>query len=164
MSDKPQNWIEEFLQDWDLEFGTTVKILEAVPEAQRDFRPHPKSRSARELSWHIVIEEDINVHGLIRGELGFPEEPPAPDTMAEILWRYRSRHDHLADQIRQHVRVEDRYRLIPSFGHQMPVGMILNKVLLAHLIHHRAQLTVYLRLMDAFVPGCYGPSGDEQHG
>lgn len=84
------------------------------------------------------------------------------DTMAEILWRYRSRHDHLTDQIRQHVRAEDRNRLVPCYGDPMPVVMILDKVLLAHLIHHRAQLTVYLRLMGASVPGCYGPSGDEQ--
>jgi len=164
MFDEPKNWLEEFIQDWDLEFGTTVKILEAVPEAQRDFRPHPKARSARELSWHIAVSEEITVQHLIAGELTISNEPPPMDTMAEILWRYRSRHDHLTDQIRQNIRVDDRNRLVPAYGDQMPVSMILNKVLLAHLIHHRAQLTVYLRLMNAFVPGCYGPSSDEMQG
>lgn len=161
MFETPQNWLEEFLQDWDLEFGTTVKVMEAVPEPHRDFRPHPKSRSARELSWHIAVSEELTVRDLLRGEFTDFQQPPAMDTMTEILWRYRSRHDHLAGQIREHVRLDERERLIPFFGDSMSVAMILNKVLIAHLIHHRAQLTVYLRLMDTFVPGCYGPSGDE---
>jgi len=151
-----------FLRLWAKELPTTRKVVERIPEGS-DYRPDPKSRTAREIAWLIVREEIALVDGLERGEIRW-SEPPAPATVAEIL--------ALADEHRG--RMSDRLQELPAAAWEVPVpftydGHVLMTEtgidsawsFLLDVIHHRGQLSTYLRAMGSTVPQIYGPSADE---
>ena len=80
-----------FLQFWDKEAGATRKVISRIPEGS-DYRPDPKSRTAREIAWLIVREETVLADGLEKGTLEW-QEIPAPATVKEILAAYDKEHE-----------------------------------------------------------------------
>ena len=151
-----------FLRLWAKELQTTRKVLERIPEGS-DYRPDPKSRTAREIAWLMVREQIALVEGLERGEIRW-SEPPTPSTMAEVL--------ALDDQYR--ARMVDRLTELPAAAWDIPVpftydgntimtetGIDSAWTFLLDVIHHRGQLSTYLRAMGSTVPQIYGPSADE---
>jgi uncharacterized damage-inducible protein DinB len=151
-----------FLRLWAKELPTTRKVLERIPEGS-DYRPDPKSRTAREIAWLIIREQIALVDGLERGEIRWTE-PPTPPTMAEVL--------ALDDQ--HHERLVERLKALPAAAWDVPVPFTFdgNTLMtetgidnawsfLLDLIHHRGQLSMYLRPMGSTVPQIYGPSADE---
>lgn len=151
-----------FLRLWAKELATTRKVLERIPEGS-DYRPDPKSRTAREIAWLIVREQIAIVEGLERGEIRWVELP-APATMAEIL--------ALDDQHRS--GMVDRLKALPAAAWDVPVpftfdgNVIMTETgaesawtFLLDVIHHRGQISTYLRPMGSTVPQIYGPSADE---
>src|ERR687889_2522774 len=84
--DRPEDEMDQkalFLKFWEKEGPTTRKVLDRIPEGS-DYRPDPKSRTAREIAWLIVREQIALVEGLERGEIRWAE-PPTPATIAEVL-------------------------------------------------------------------------------
>jgi uncharacterized damage-inducible protein DinB len=151
-----------FLRLWAKELPTTRKVLERIPEGS-DYRPDPKSRTAREIAWLIVREQIALVEGLERGEIRWAE-PPTPATIAEVL--------ALDDQHR--ARMVERLQELPAAAWDIPVpftfdghvimtetGIDSAWTFLLDVIHHRGQISTYLRPMGATVPQIYGPSADE---
>jgi len=154
-----------FLGRWQHEFETTVRVLQNYPEGKDDFRPAEKSRTARELAWNFVTE-DMLIERLSSGRLepgGQP--PPAPAlSVGEILRKYQDTHANAVDKV----------RAMPpeTFEHtvQFPVGpkrmgdvRIADAcwMMMMDCVHHRGQLSVYLRMLGAPVPSIVGPSADE---
>jgi hypothetical protein len=159
----PSNEVRDlFLRLWAKELTTTRKVLERIPEGS-DYRPDPKSRTAREIAWLIVREQIALVDGLERGEIRWTEVP-APATMAGVL--------ALDDEHRP--GMVDRLKALPAPAWEIPVpftfdgnvimtetGIESGWTFLLDVIHHRGQLSAYLRAMGSTVPQIYGPSADE---
>jgi uncharacterized damage-inducible protein DinB len=159
---------ELLLREFDEEIPNTRKILERVPEANFTWKPHEKSMTLGRLASHVAdlpqrCTAIITTETFVRPP-GFT--PYAAASTSELLERFDAvsaeartalaslREDQLS--VIWTIKMGDR--VIAS----MPRGMALRRVFMNHLIHHRAQLGVFLRLLDVPIPGMYGPSADEQ--
>ena len=148
---------------WKYEHGLSAKVMRAVPAAKLDMRPHEKSRSMRDLAWHLAeAERFFVVKGLgleIPGENPVPKEtPPATPAAMADAWD-RSHADISGLVAKKHPAWFEE--VVPFFQMKMPRAAILD-LMVRHEVHHRGQLTVYLRLAGAKVPGTYGGSADEK--
>jgi uncharacterized damage-inducible protein DinB len=146
-----------FEQFWEAESKTTSKVLGRIPEGS-DYRPDPRSRTAREIAWQIVCEEKMLVEALESGAMQWAPAP-APATMKELCDAYD----------RQSADIVRRWKaLAPAqwsgaldfFGHKRPASPMAWSFLF-DIVHHRGQITTYLRPMGSTVPQIYGPSADE---
>jgi uncharacterized damage-inducible protein DinB len=151
-----------FLRMWEKKAPATRKVISRIPEGS-DYRPDPKSRTAREIAWVIVREENVLVDGLEKGVLEWQEIPP-PATMQEILDTYDRLHTTMAkrfqaiDTARWERRVPFTFQgheIMNETGYENAWGFLLD------IIHHRGQISTYLRPMGSTVPQIYGPSADE---
>ena len=148
-----------FLMDWEREFATTARVIGNLPPTALGFKPHPKSKAAGELAWHIAEGERFFVRLALDGKPPAGKGPEAPATLQGMLQAYAVGHQGLADQVRQ-APPETWTRAVAFFGQEL-TGAKLLAVMMAHTVHHRGQFTVYLRLLDAKVPAVYGPSADD---
>ncbi len=157
-----------FLRDFLLpgleeELGATLRVLAAVPDGEgSDYRPDSQSRSARDLAWHIV-DGDIRFLKAI-ANLAFVSEPDKPNpthNMAHLIACYEEGVMEGISRIRALTpqQLATPVDFIGIFNH--PAVSYLT-FFSNHSIHHRGQLTAYLRSMGAKVPAIYGPSADEQ--
>jgi uncharacterized damage-inducible protein DinB len=143
------------------ESKTTRKVLAAVPEVSRDWRPDRLSRTARELAWHIVYEDIALLNMIAELKLEQMDAPPAPATMAEIIRYYDENLPRAIVRVRD-MSAKQLATAVPFFGFMNePVFRYLN-IVNSHSIHHRGQLSTYLRPMGSRVPSIYGPSADEK--
>ena len=146
-----------FVGFWMNETKTTRNVLARIPE-HSDYRPDPKSRTAKEIAWQIVCEEKMIIEALETGKVDWA--PPAmPATVKDVLDTYE----------KQSADIIERWNALPAerwdgeldfFGHPhgaspMAWGFLFD------IVHHRGQITTYLRPMGSTVPQIYGPSGDE---
>ena len=151
-----------YLQGIENEAKATCKVVGAVPDDKSDYRPHPTSRSARELAWHIVNSDVWFLNSIHGGSFSMEEEKIPQDikTSSDMVNWYQKK---LAEGIAK-VRgmgAEQLARPVDFFGvYNLPAGMYLG-FLNNHSIHHRGQLSAYLRPMGAKVPNIYGGSADE---
>jgi uncharacterized damage-inducible protein DinB len=164
---------QNILAELDHELAVTRKVLERVPDDKFDYQPHPKSMKLGQLASHIVNLLKFKQNFVETSERDFldpnaPKPPPSPTSSAELLARF----DQFSADLRQALSESDDKKLTENFqlrrGEQVlmnrPKGAALRIMGLNHSIHHRGQLTVYLRLLDIAVPGVYGPSADEPGG
>jgi uncharacterized damage-inducible protein DinB len=152
---------EAILQGLSQELETTKKVLAAVPEDKRDYRPDPKSRTAWELAWHLA-SSDVQMTDEIADQK-FTMEPhfkEEPKTVAELVNWYDSNFKRAIDRVRA-MTPEQLCTPVDFYGvFNLPVVLYLPFVN-NHSIHHRGQLAVYLRPMGSKVPSIYGGSADE---
>jgi uncharacterized damage-inducible protein DinB len=150
------------LQFWEKEAVATRKVISRIPEGS-DYRPDPKSRTAREIAWLIVREEILLAEGLEKGMLEW-KEVPAPASAKEVLDAYDRNHDSLTKKLKALApaswerKVPFMYQgqeVMSETGYGNAWGFLFD------IIHHRGQLSTYLRPMGAKVPQIYGPSADE---
>jgi uncharacterized damage-inducible protein DinB len=146
-----------FMDFWTKEAKTTRKVLSRIPEGS-DYRPDSKSRTAKEIAWQIVCEEKMIIDALESGKAEWAP-PPDPKTMKEVLETYD----------RQSAGSEPRWKALSAgqwdgtldfFGSQRPASSMAWSFLF-DIIHHRGQITTYLRPMGSTVPQIYGSSADE---
>ena len=146
-----------FADFWTNESKTTGKVFARIPEGS-DYRPDPKSRRAREIAWQIACEEKMLVEALENGTAEWAPAP-VPETMKEVLQAYET----------QSAGLNQRLASLPPgrwdgsiefFGSQRPASPVAWGFLL-DIVHHRGQITTYLRAMGSTVPQIYGPSADE---
>ena len=144
------------------EFGTTKKVLAAIPEDKKDYRPHAVAKTALELAWHAASSDLWLLEGIARG--GFPMEegkmPAEIGGVADLVSFYVTK---MAPAIAQVKALSDEQLLkpIPFFGVMTQPAVTYLSILLVHVVHHRGQLSTYLRAMGAKVPSIYGGSADE---
>lgn len=164
---------QNILAELDHELANTRKILERVPFDKADYQPHPKSMKLAQLASHVVnllAFKTLFVQADSRDFLdpNAPKPGPTPTSSEELLERF----DRYSATLRHALQQSDDEKLTRSFqlrrGEQVvmdrPKGAALRIMGLNHSIHHRGQLSVYLRLLDIPVPGLYGPSADEPGG
>jgi len=149
-----------FLKLWENENATTRKVLERIPEGST-YRPDPKSRTAREIAWLIVREQIVLVEGLEKGTLEWAEVP-APATMKEVLDAYDKANFVARMKALDAARWEKDVPFTMGGQEVMKASAYDNAWgFLNDIIHHRGQITTYLRPMGSTVPQIYGPSADE---
>jgi uncharacterized damage-inducible protein DinB len=154
---------ELFLTFWEKEAPAIRKVISRIPQDRSDYRPDPKSRNAREIAWLIVREEVALGEGLDKGVLEW-NELPTPATVKEILDTYDKHHDDLTRKMRALPAAKWETKVPFMFGGQevmKETGYQNAWGFLFDLIHHRGQLSTYLRPMGSTVPQIYGPSADE---
>jgi uncharacterized damage-inducible protein DinB len=149
-----------FVDTMKSETEATRKILRAVPDDKKSYKPDPKSMTAHELAWHIATSEMWFMDGVLAGEFSHSEQQAAPPTIPAIVdWyetNYRDRMNKLKD-----LPADKLVKPIPLFGAmELPAVAYLNFLNL-HSCHHRGQLSTYLRPMGSKVPAIYGGSADE---
>jgi uncharacterized damage-inducible protein DinB len=157
---------ETFRRIWDSEFRTTVKVFRAFPAGHLDLKLHERSRSVRDLAWQCVIDERVMGTVLEKTQhdlRNVPPDQPAPITMEEIVTAFSTAHETATRKLSS--LTEDEFgRTVTSilaFGEwKAPQPEVLWSNLLDQ-VHHRGQLTVYLRQAGGKVPSIYGPSGDQ---
>lgn len=146
-----------FTKFWVEESKTTRAVLARIPE-NSDYRPDPKSRTAQEIAWQIVCEERMIIEALERGRAEW-QPPAAPETMKEILREYESQGAGMRE--RWDAVSKERWEgTIDFFGRKRPAAAMAWSFLF-DIVHHRGQISTYLRPMGSTVPQIYGPSGDE---
>jgi uncharacterized damage-inducible protein DinB len=146
-----------FTKFWTDESKTTVRVLARIPEGS-DYRPDPKSRTAKEIAWQIVCEEKMIIEAL-ESEKAEWAPPPMPATMKEVLEAYEKQSQAMAQ--RWEALSPARWEgTLEFFGNQRPAAPMAWSFLF-DIVHHRGQISTYLRPMGSTVPQIYGPSGDE---
>lgn len=152
--------IEDFIEDWKSEEASTLKIFSSIPDAEKSKKEGENIRSLDRLAWHItqtltempfraeIVDED------------FLDNQPIPGSFKEIIGAYKLHSDELLNQIDEKWTDAGLTEKIDVYGQQWERRKVLS-VLVMHQAHHRAQMTVLMRLQNLPVPGIYGPSKEE---
>ena len=162
---------EILLPEFDQETRTTRKFLERVPEDRPDWKPHPKSTPLAQLAGHVAQLTDWTRLTLTADSLDFnpPGGQPYTRTVLESRAQLLAAFDESVRTGREALaNAQDDDFMKPwslmSVGKTlftMPRIAVLRSFVFSHIVHHRAQLGVYLRMNDIPVPSSYGPSADE---
>lgn len=157
-----------FLGELEHEAAQTRRVLALVPADQADYKPHPKSLAIGKLAAHVVDMHNWIAVTVNTTELDFAKgyQTPPFTTTEELV----SRFDTIVSEAKAALAATNDEALGETWtlraGEQvflaMPRVQCLRTMVFNHIVHHRAQLIVYLRLLNVPVPGLYGPSADEQ--
>lgn len=158
---------QQFLDAYDREHARTLRVLRAFPADQADLRPNPKCRSAREIAWTFVLERGLGTRVLndefaTRPPAGKPPQPPA--AWDDLVSAFEKAHADYREVVR-HYSDTELAQTVKFFTGPKTMGdwrrLDFAWFLLHDEIHHRGQLSVYVRAAGGKVPSIYGPSGDE---
>jgi uncharacterized damage-inducible protein DinB len=158
---------ETLLPEFDEEMKNTRKLLERVPDGKFDYQPHPKSMTLGRLATHVAELPSWTGYTLDLEVLDWsPDSKPyIATTQAELLALF----DKNVPAAREKIAAasDEQWQKIWTFKYggvtmmSMPREIVMRGTIMNHLVHHRAQLGVYLRLNEVPIPGMYGPSADE---
>jgi uncharacterized damage-inducible protein DinB len=161
---------QSLLPEFDQETASTRRTLERVPGDKLDYKPHQKSMSMGQLAQHLSQMPGWGATTLTSDEFdvapdGSPYQPPPVGTPAEILAAF----DKGVGELRAALAATPDDAMMKPWSLKMagktmftmPRIAVLRAMIMNHMIHHRAQLGVYLRMNDIPVPAVYGPSADE---
>jgi uncharacterized damage-inducible protein DinB len=157
-----KNVREYFRESFDAEKPKFVRVIKAVPPDRADYRPHPRSTSAGELVWLLAAELRDACDLIDRGEANWVQRPAPP--IAESAAAYERNAEDFTTRL---AKVDDaqwdakvKFLADGKVVWETSLGDMLFGFLF-DAIHHRGQLSTYLRPMGAKVPSIYGPSGDD---
>lgn len=158
---------QQFLHAYAEEHERTMRVLSAYPAEKSELRPHSKCKSARELAWVFTLERGLGTMVMNDGlASGRPPGamPPAPASWDDVVAAFEKAHADFAALVEGSSDAE----LLESVKFFEGPGRLGDWprirflwFLLSDEIHHRGQLSIYLRMADGKVPSIYGPSGDE---
>jgi len=151
---------ELILSTFAAEMQTTKKVIAAIPEGRKGYRPDPKSRTAVELAWHIVYDDTVFLEMIAKLDITMPTAQEPPRTIADILKWYEENFPKAVKKVRD-MTAEQLLTPVDFFG--VMKEPVFKYLLLVnnHSVHHRGQLASYLRAMGSRVPSIYGGSADE---
>jgi uncharacterized damage-inducible protein DinB len=156
--------IDTFRAVWNAEAENAIRLLEALPSDQYDFRPDPKGRSIGELAWHLSEIDACLTFGMAEGRFSCDDDPPdlkRPREIRLLAPGYRRVHEQAVARLRD-LRNDRLDRTVTFFdGRQLTIRAVLWDQLLHHHIHHRAQLVLLCRMAGGTPPGLYGPNREE---
>lgn len=160
--------IETFLNELEQEAVTTRKMLERIPDDKFGWKPHEKSMNIKQLSTHIAEMPGWINRTLDSDGMDFQKDTYAPadvNTTEELLNYFEQTQASCVARLKKATDAELDGRWVFRNGdtvtYDAPKAAFV-RVSLNQVTHHRAQLGVYLRLLDIPIPGSYGPSADEQ--
>jgi uncharacterized damage-inducible protein DinB len=156
--------IQVFLDVFERECQTTIKVLRAYPEEKGELRPHPKSKTARELSFIFALEQGLML-GVLSDSLDFSgRTPDVPPTIARCIDAFEDGRRNVIAAVKalpeSKVSGTVKFMVGPKQMGDIPTMDFLWFIVFDQ-IHHRGQFSVYLRMADAKVPSIYGPTADE---
>lgn len=160
------------LMEFDNEMAGTRKCLDRIPDDKFDWKPHAKSMTMRQLTTHLALFPSWMTDTLDKTSFDYAPvdgpayRPPAMNSRKELLETF----DRDVAKAREALKGASDAQLMETWSlleggkvvFSMPRVAVLRGMVMNHLIHHRGQLTVYLRLNDVPVPSIYGPSADEK--
>jgi uncharacterized damage-inducible protein DinB len=161
---------KDLIAEYGRETAKTRKMLEAIPaDADFNYKPHPKSMSLGRLAGHLTdMTGDFALATLTRDKMEFAADhkwdPYVPASKAALMEKFDKELPAVVKALEAlpQDKWDQRWQFI--FGGQTfvdsPRHEVFREMVLGHMVHHRAQLSVYLRLLDAKIPGMYGPSAD----
>ncbi len=159
--------MDNLLIDLDREISSTRRLLERYPTGKAEWRPHDKSRTLSALATHVANIPQHGANILTTPELDVASRPaqPAKDSAAELLEAF----DAGVTRLKAALATTDAAKLAEKWT--MRAGprvlasesraLLMRLMVINHLVHHRAQLGLYFRLLNVPIPGMYGPSADE---
>ena len=161
---------DSLLPEFDHEMGATRRLLERVPDAELKWAPHPKSFTLGALAAHVAniprwAKITLENAFFDTASAGADARPREPESVAELLTRF----DANVAEARASIAAQTDASLMGTWTlkqgeHEvftLPKVAVLRSFVMNHLIHHRGQLTVYLRLRNVPLPSIYGPTADE---
>lgn len=161
--------IDAYLAELDHESATSRRVLERVPEDRMGWKPHERSMTLGRLAGHVaelpvwavsIVTMDVldlaSDHGMVAFNPTGREELLA--TFEQRIAEFRAAAQGVSDEhLRGHWKLAQGDKILLD----MPRVVALRSFVMSHTIHHRGQLSVYLRLLDVPVPSIYGPSADD---
>ena len=157
-----KNVREYYRECYEAEKPKFIRVMKAVPADQADYRPHPRSTSARDLVWLLASELHDACELVDRGEVSFV--PSSAPGVAEATAAYERNaaalEQRLATLDDSKWETKARFMVDGNVAWETTLGDMLFGFLF-DAIHHRGQLSTYLRPMGAKVPSIYGPSADD---
>ena len=158
---------QNLLPEFDEEMKNTRKLLECVPDGKFDYQPHPKSMTLGRLASHVAELPSWTAFTVDLEVLDMTPDfkPTIATTRAELLEMF----DKGVAEARGKIAAtkDEDWDVLWTFKYagktimSMPRSVVMRSTIMNHLIHHRAQLGVFLRLNNVEFPGMYGPSADE---
>jgi uncharacterized damage-inducible protein DinB len=157
---------QKFQDAWDREAATTLKVLKAYPEDKTDLKPHPISRSAKDLAWAFVFD-GVAGSQAVQGEMKYPAPgmPEKPSSWKGMITEVEKALKVMSDKVRKVDDAQLNTTVKFTTGPKQTTDLRRMDVLwylLNDTIHHRGQFTIYLRMAGGKVPSIYGPSADEK--
>ena len=153
--------LENILPALKQEVSTTVRVLAATPNANLDYRPSPTCMPASELVWHIASADVMFLEGILNGSFGkSPEKPESITTPEQISAWYGENMAGAIEKLSAYTP-DEAARLLDFYGFLQAPAVGIVSFAMRHSIHHRGQLSSYIRPMGGKVPSIYGPSADE---
>jgi uncharacterized damage-inducible protein DinB len=143
------------------ECATTLAVIERIPAGREDYAPDGRSMNAIKLAWHIASADCWFLHSIANGEFkeGESSLPENVKSAADVVAWHKANIPAAAARVKA-MSGEELARTLDFFGMMQAQAADFVALMLNHSIHHRGQLSAYLRPMGAKVPGIYGPSGD----
>ncbi|HEX2833790.1 MAG TPA: DinB family protein [Thermoanaerobaculia bacterium] len=159
---------QTFLDTFDREFQTTLRVLRAFPPDQLDLKPSERSNTARQLAWTFVLERGLGVrvwHDQLAKGIPAGSKPAAPpETLEEILAALEKANAEYRAVIAA-ATDEELHQKVHFFTAPKTMGEYTRHdwiwFLLHDEIHHRGQFSVYVRIAGGKLPSIYGPTADE---
>jgi uncharacterized damage-inducible protein DinB len=162
---------DALLPEFDMEMANTRKTLERVPDDRFDWKPHEKSTAMGGLAthianlptWpvHIITRENLDIHPAGGEPLRAPLQPSTEALLETFDRNVAAAREAIAGASDEHLMQPWTLLKGGNTVFAIPRVAALRSFVMNHIIHHRAQLGVYLRLNDIAVPSIYGPSADE---
>ncbi len=162
---------QRFLETYEKEHETTMRVLRAYPADKAEFRPNERCKSARELAWIFAIEPRLGTMVVVKDVFaaGMPsgKPPEAPGSWEAVVGGIEQAHKEFADQVRSmpDEKLDESVKFLTApktLGDVRRLDFLW--FLLHDEIHHRGQFSIYLRVAGAKVPSIYGPTADEKWG
>ena len=162
---------DALLPEFDQEVANTRKCLERIPDNKLDYKPHPKSFDMRSLATHIATMLGWGTTTMTSDNFDYAPEgappyvPPTVKNNAELLALF----DQGAKEFRAALAKAENDAMMAPWSllgggkvmFTMPRAGVIRGMIFNHIVHHRGQLTVYMRMCDIPLPALYGPTADE---
>jgi uncharacterized damage-inducible protein DinB len=159
--------MQNLLIDLDRELASTRRLLERYPAGNGEWQPHEKSRTLSALATHVASIPNHGANILTTAEMDVATRQPQPpkDSAEELLEAFDSGIARLKSAIAgtDAAKLGEKWtmRMGPRVLASESRALLMRLMVINHLVHHRAQLGIYLRLLNVPIPGMYGPSADE---
>ena len=159
--------IAPILAELQFESESTIKMLARIPREHSDWRPHTKSMTLATLAWHIASIPKTVGRLLDAGEFDVSTARPAgaPPQDTDFVTEYKRNLEAIRAQIGalddEAVRKPFTLRRGDQVLQSIPSIAVIRNIFMNHSVHHRGQLSVYLRMLDVPLPAIYGTSADE---
>jgi uncharacterized damage-inducible protein DinB len=158
---------QQFLDSYEREHATTMRVLRAYPADKLDLRPAEKCKTARELAFVFPMDEAFTAQAITTGfdwSGPMPAPPTPPESLNELLAAYDTAHTKTVSTIRD-MSDDDLQATFKFFVAPKTMGDVRKIdflwMLLSDMIHHRGQFSIYTRMAGGKLPSIYGPTADE---